>query len=312
MADIKIRPGNRIGELVVKKLIPSWEKGGMAYVILVTDAAHPEKEYALKIAKNDKDGGPLNFNALLSEANLLKKLEHDGIVKLAPLPKTESEKARNKPDRYWGVANEIAGRPPYFLMEYLPGGTLTDVLNRSADKQVKFAQVLAFAAKLASALAYMHDQDYCHNDLKPNNIMFRTIPGGESLPSPILIDFGISTTKGASYLDGLTVHYAAPEKLIHAIESSYKPPDDSGWMKVDIWGLGVILYQILTREYPYHGKDPNSLITTIRTNRPEPISKFRTKLPKGLEEVILDGCLCFDIKNRLDASELSKQLEKMQ
>ncbi|MCW5873104.1 MAG: serine/threonine protein kinase [Anaerolineales bacterium] len=282
----------------------------MAYVVLVS-AADDEKLYALKLAKRDKDGFKQNFNALLLEANLLKKLDHPGIVKLAPLPQSEAERERKKPRRFTAYASEFPDQPPYFLMDFLAGGTLTDVLNQTSNEDISLPQALQFAHKLAETLAYLHDQGFLHNDLKPNNIMFTSAAKARALDEPILIDFGISTTKGAPYLDGLTVHYAAPEKLLHAIDSSYKPPASSGWVKVDVWGLGVILYQMLTRKYPYHGDDPDSLITTIRTRRPERISEFRGKVSKKVEELILEGCLSSDAKNRLTSLELRKQLEGM-
>lgn len=311
MADIRLRPGTTIGSLVVRKLIPSWEKGGMAYVVLVSPIDNSDVHYALKIAKRDKEGTSLNYNALELEARLLGKLDHQGIVKLAALPQSDSQRDRKKPKQFWAYANEFRDRPPYFIMDYLEGGTLTDVLNRSGKKEFTFSSVVAFAYKLADALTYLHQQNYFHNDLKPNNIMFKKTGNTDSLPDPVLIDFGISTTKGASYLDGFTAHYAAPEKLLHAIDSSYKPPEGAGWMKVDVWGLGVILYQMLTMKYPYHGSDPNSLITTIRTKRPEPISNFRKKVPKEIEEIILDGCLCFEVRNRMSSQDVTKQLEAM-
>lgn len=312
MTDIKIRPGMKIGQLVVKRLLPSWEKGGMAFVVLVSPADHLDKHFALKIARKDKDGVTTwNYDALELEAHLLKKLDHDGIVKLAPLPQSASEIQRQKPRRYWDRALEFKEKPPYFMMQYMAGGTLTDVLNKTGVDSVKFPRFVDFAYKLSAALAYVHNSNFFHNDMKPNNIMFQNTSDADKLKNPILIDFGISTTTSAQYLDGLTAHYAAPEKLLHAIDSSYKPPKETGWMKVDIWGLGVILYQILTRKYPYHGDDPDSLITTIRARRPEPISNFQSKIPKQLEELILEGCLCVDVNNRSSSSEVFQKFERM-
>lgn len=309
MTNIKLRKGMRLGQLVIRQLIPAWEKGGMAYVVLASTEDDEKNLYALKLAKQDSEGTNQNFDALLLEARLLKKLDHPGIVKLAALPQTVSEIQRGKPKRYTAYANELPEKPPYFIMNFLAGGTLTDALNQKSSREVTLAETLNFAHKLAEALTYLHSQDFLHNDLKPNNIMFVSPSKAVGLSEPILIDFGIATTKGAPYLDGLTIQYAAPEKLLHAIDSSYKPPDSTGWAKVDVWGLGVILYQILTKKYPYHGDDPDSLITTIRTRRPERISEFRGEVPKKIEEIIMEGCLNSDVRNRLSSLELKKQLD---
>jgi serine/threonine protein kinase len=311
MADIRIRPGMNIGFMTVKKLLPSWEKGGMAFVVLASPENKPEENYALKIAKRDREGTTQNYHALELEAHLLNRLDHKGIVNLAALPQSHSEIQRKKPKKYWAYANEFKERPPYYLMEYLGGGTLTDILNKPGDPSLKLSRFVSFAHKLADALSYVHQHNFVHNDLKPNNIMFQKPKDAEGLSNPILIDFGISTTTSAQYLDGLTVHYAAPEKLLHAIDPSYKPPESTGWMKVDVWGLGVILYQMLTKRYPYHGEDPDSLITTIRTRRPEPIGNFQSKVPKQLEELIMEGCLCFDVNNRSSSSEVLQKFERM-
>ena len=125
---------------------------------------------------------------------------------------------------------------PFLVVEFLPGGTLADRLRRGP---VPAARAVDIGARLADALAALHEAGYMHGDIKPSNV------GLTSDGSPKLLDFGLAreTSDGAATRGG-TVRYLSPEVL------SGLPADEAD----DVWSLCVMLHEIVSGEHPFCGE----------------------------------------------------------
>lgn len=128
------------------------------------------------------------------------------------------------------------------LTEYLAGGELKEFL-KSRSKPIQESEAKTIFATLVSAIDYIHSNNVVHRDLKLENILLQKKDDPYNLK---IIDFGIS---------GLLSKVGG--EIIHAGTMMYSPPevvseeDLSSNPKIDIWSLGVILYVLLTKEFPF-------------------------------------------------------------
>ena len=152
----------------------------------------------------------------------------------------------------------------YFLMEYIPRGTLYSLVPKNGYSLISDQTVASLMKDVISALYYLHHMipPIIHRDIKPENILIN-----EEMRAK-LSDFGWS-----NYLNGIykrsticgTPIYLAPE-IINNIGHDEK---------IDIWGVGVLLFELLTGEAPWEGSDVN----TVKKN----IIKLNIKWPKKMD-----------------------------
>ncbi len=144
---------------------------------------------------------------------------------------------------------------PFVLMEYVSGPSLRDLL--SASPAGMGAQKAAFFLReIGKGLTYLHDRGIVHRDLKPGNIFFED--GYVKIG-----DYGLSKAMTASQHSGQTitvgtVHYMAPE----IGQGRY----DQG---IDIYALGVVLYEMLTGQTPFFGASPGEILMKHMASEPE-------------------------------------------
>ncbi|HWY73322.1 MAG TPA: serine/threonine-protein kinase, partial [Burkholderiaceae bacterium] len=209
-------------------------------------------------AKLGRDG----VAALLQEARIVSTLSHPNIVPLYD-------------------AFEDAG-VSYLVFEYVEGQSLADLIRQSGKLETGRAVVIAIA--LAQAVAYAHERNIVHRDIKPGNVMI-TRDG-----VPRLMDFGIASSAAAAGADSRTLlgtpSYMAPEYIEEGI---YLPSSD-------VFALGVVLYEMLTGTRPFRA--PTPLAAAIRrAQRRQPVSSVRPEAPKHWTEVI-EKCLEYDAASR--------------
>ncbi len=186
---------------------------------------------------------------------------------------------------------------PFLVMERIPGKSL-DALLKSAPLPAE--EVARIGALVATALHDIHRQHVLHLDLTPDNILFRK--SGEA----VLVDFGLSRHEQLPDLMAEeftlplgTAPYISPEQVL-SVRSD---------LRSDIFSLGVILYLLITREFPYG--DPKSLAGLKRRLYldPDPPSAINRECPRWLQEVILT-CLEVDPARRFgSAAQLAFALE---
>ena len=186
----------------------------------------------------------------------------------------------------------------YLVMEYLEGETLAERLARGP---LPLEQMLRFGIEIADALDKAHRQGIVHRDLKPGNVMLtksgvklldfglaKAIPTAvptSALTSLPTMAAGRSLTQEGTILG--TFQYMAPEQL------EAKEAD----ARTDIFALGVCLYEMATGNKAFSGASQASLVSSIMTAQPPPISSIQPASPPALDRVV-QNCLAKDPEDR--------------
>lgn len=155
------------------------------------------------------------------------------------------------------------------VSEYAPDGSLSDWLKEHGGRASTIDATVEITLGILDGLAHLHARRIIHRDLKPANILLQG-------KTPRLVDFGLArvlkTTSQSSNVSG-TYAYMPPEAF-----------DGKRSEQTDVWGAGVILYQMLTGRLPYPQTDDAALIGALLTREPEPPPH---DLPLALREVLI-------------------------
>jgi serine/threonine protein kinase len=172
---------------------------------------------------------------------------------------------------------------PYLVMEYLEGGTLRDLLQRGS---LSVARAVACGVQIADALRQVHQAGIVHRDISPANL-FLTIEGRVKL-----LDFGIAKLMRVS-----SSSQADPVKIDRDILTGtiqYMSPEQALCREVDtrsdIFSVGVVLYELLTRHRPFAGADIPTTIGQIIEATPVPLCVRATDAPIEIQNVV-NRCL---------------------
>ncbi len=273
--------------------------GGFATVWRATESGH-DAPLALKIGRVTDDPG---FDrTIIKEAEIIQRMQHPSIVRLFLLPRQD-----RTPVAY-ARAIELPGHPFFFAMEYLAGGTLADFLK--ATRRVSVAEAAAIGLAIGRALDHMHLLGYAHNDLKLENIVFRYPVAAGQAYSPTLIDFGIATRVKLQSAAG-SFYIMSPEQLVQAkMLAAPEVAEAVDHTRVDVWGLGILLYRMLGGRLPFEGRDERSVTSRILKSRPQSLLELSKDIPPELDSVIIDGCLAKNPAYRLSLVELGQYLRR--
>lgn len=170
---------------------------------------------------------------------------------------------------------------PFMVMELLRG---RDVMAVYRDEpQLETSRVVDWMMQVCSAMYEAHAAGIVHRDLKPSN-MFLVEGGTQELVK--VVDFGISKvlsakelTLQASFVG--TPQYMAPEQLRGESTIDHR---------ADLWAMGVILYRLLARQYPFKSDENASPIVAALANltaTPTPLEEYRPDLPEGLVAAVM-------------------------
>ncbi|MGH7700217.1 MAG: protein kinase domain-containing protein, partial [Gemmatimonadales bacterium] len=226
-------------------------KGGMAAVFLAHDLTL-EREVAIKVLPPDISQDPQVVKRFHQEAKTAARLDHPNII---PIYRVESEAGLN-----------------YFVMKYIAGTSLEDVLEKKQPLAVDYLQRVLWEA--ACALGHAHQRGVVHRDIKPANIMF------DHDGRVMLTDFGISKAfQTASALTGTgmiigTPHYMAPEQAKGA-------PVDG---RADQYALGVVAYRMILGKLPFTGDSVHTIL--YKHIFEEPARPARTDVPEHVTAAV--------------------------
>ncbi len=246
-------------------------RGGMGVVLRATDIG-VGRPVAIKVLPLP-DPDPDSRDRFLFEARVLGSLEHPAIVPIHEIGRTED------------------GRD-YFSMKLVQGRTLAEVL---AQGGTPLPELLAQFAKVCEAIDFAHSRGILHRDLKPANVMVG--PFGEVL----VMDWGLARVAGP---DGGTA--AAPGVLPgeHASRTlagtvlgtpSYMSPEQAAGdleridSRSDVYGLGALLYEILTGSPPFSGSTVQEILELVAAGRIVPPGRRAPDrgIPPDLEAIAL-------------------------
>ncbi len=248
--------------------------GGYGVVFLAWDK-QLQREVAIKIPRMDRT----HKNLLLREARAASQLKHPNIVRVYDV----------------GHSEDLT----YIISDYIEGMTLSRWSHR---RQIKILDACRFLIVIAKAIEYAHSKGVIHRDLKPGNIMV----DGDSKPH--ILDFGLSHSKlpavesiGKTGQPIGTPAYMSPEQV------TGKSKQVGPW--TDVYGLGVILYQLLTGELPFSGAS-ESIFDDIINEEPRPPQAVRGGIPAALNAIVLK-CLAKNPQDRYHtAGELVHDLNR--
>jgi serine/threonine protein kinase len=268
-------------------------RGGMGVILKVTHGDY-ERPLAMKLlhAQYHNSVVAQRFDR---EARVLRELDHPNIVKIYD----------------YGVEDDV----PFYVMEWIEGRSL-DVLLVEHLKE--FGQVPEYDwmanvfEGVADALAYCHENQIIHRDVKPGNIIVEQ----ESL-RPILVDFGIvrrmqntDAEEGTSF-DRNSINLSKTGE-VHGTPAYMSPeqlePGEFGDLtaRSDVWGFGATLFQMLTGAAPYQHAGANFYLALLE--RDPPLAKsLNEDIPDWLEN-LCRRCLQRDSKRRPDMNRILSDL----
>ncbi len=277
-AALRSQPANRVGHY---QIIEKLGAGGMGEVYRAKDEVLG-RDVALKFLLPALSSDEAGRKRLLREARTASSLNHPNICTIYEV----------------GEADDMT----YIAMEYLKGRTLSSIVR---GERLTADDVYRYGLQIADALAYAHAHGVVHRDLKSANVVV-TKEGYVKV-----LDFGLAKRRansdtGETLSETLTeqgsivgtIQYMAPEVLRGAEADA----------RVDVWALGVILYEMSTGNLPFGGRTQFEVTSAILRDRP---TRLPIELPSPLHTVIA-RCLAKDPEERYQsAAEVKVALEMM-
>jgi len=229
-------------------------RGGMGVVYRARQKAL-DRIVAVKVLLRASFAGPVERRRFTREAQAAARLQHPGIVGIFDIGEEE------------GV--------PWFSMEYIAGPNLERTVREFPMEARAAARCLQ---QIALALQHAHDHGVLHRDLKPSNILM------EGDGTPRISDFGIalitrSDGPALTRTDQMvgSPGYAAPEQAFHGEADP----------RTDVYGLGALLYHLLTTRPPFQGPTVNAILDQLRSSDPLPPRRLNPTIPRDLQTICL-------------------------
>ena len=247
-----LRPGHILdGRFAITEVL---SHGGMSTIFKAEDLHQGCQPVALKVPLEKLGLDSNHMNRFEREEEIARRLDHPYVMKFVRL--------------YGGKSRR------YLAMEYLEGATLYHALKQRP--WIPEAEALKLAGDICEALQHLHERGVHHRDLKPENIML--CQDG----SIRLMDFGISRLDSSRRLTFVgfapgTPHYMAPERV----------QCKRGDARTDIYGLGAILYEMLTGAIAFDHQDPMVIMNARVTGDPAAPRKVNRAISPQAEEIVL-------------------------
>ena len=243
------------------RLVHRLGRGGQGDVWLAEDP-RLGRQVAVKLLRSVVFASEAGLARFRREAQLAARLDHPGICSVFDV-------------------GEV-GSVPYLVMRHVAGQPLDEAIPAlvpaaGADRHARLVRVVTIVVAIAEALHAAHEAGVLHRDVKPQNVMLA------ANDQPVLLDFGLARLVGDDAVftrTGETLGtpaYLAPELLAEAPERA-----DRG---VDVYGLGVLLFECLTGERPFEGPTLESLYRQILDGPPPDVRQRNPAVPRELATV---------------------------
>nr|WP_309099318.1 Stk1 family PASTA domain-containing Ser/Thr kinase [Fredinandcohnia onubensis] len=227
--------------------------GGMANVYLARDVIL-ERDVAIKVLRLDFSNDEEFIKRFRREAHAATSLAHPNIVSIYDVGEEE--------DIY------------YIVMEYVPGQTLKQYIQRNAPLHPK--EAINIMLQLTSAITHAHQNQIVHRDIKPQNILI------DHDGTVKVTDFGIAVALSSTTITQTnsvlgSVHYLSPEQARGGMSTR----------KSDIYSLGIVMFELLTGRVPFEGESAVSIaLKHLQSDTPSP-KRWNATIPQSVENVIL-------------------------
>lgn len=280
--------------------------GGMGRVWRAQDE-QLQREVALKELRPDQVNNSKTAARFVREALLTAQLEHPGVVPV------------------YELTTQAKSGQPFYAMRFVHGGTLSEAVRAFHAKResgqvesLELVRLLTAFTAVCNTIGYAHSRGVIHRDLKGDNVILGDF--GEV----IVLDWGVAKRLGqpdddpASFSDmapsrpGLTLQgeivgtpaYMAPEQA----EGRLDAIDE----RTDVYGLGAMLYEILTGKPPFVGERTMEVLQQAMRGNPKAPREHWPEVPVGLEEICLKAMARQPEQRFARADELGKAVQQWQ
>lgn len=245
-----LHPGDKLDNYEIERLVA---RSGMASIYRAKDT-RSGIPVALKIPHPEAEADPLLFDRFRREEEIGKKLDHPSVMKVYG----DEDKHRI-----------------YMVLEWVDGRLLRQILIE--QKKLPVERAVRLTLSTLDALEYIHSHGVVHRDLKPENIM---VDPEDHIK---LIDFGIAGASGTRRLTfaKLTQAMGTPDYI-----SPEQVKSKRGDARSDIYAMGVMLYEMLTGDVPFHGPNPFAIMNDRLLNNPVPPRELNPEISPQLQEII--------------------------
>lgn len=251
-------------------------EGGMAQVYLARDI-RLGREVAVKVLDPKLAERPGFRERFMREARVAAALDHPNIVPLFDFGDTEAL---------------------YLVMPYVSGGSLQDMLPHTP---LPIGEVVKYGSQIADALEYAHQRKVVHRDVKPANMLAhadgRLMLSDFGLAKIVSVTRELTAATPRNRPDAGTPEYMAPEQVTGNSDS-----------RSDIYGLGVVLYLLLTGRLPFSGSSSREVMQAHLYKEPASLRRHNPAVPAAMEAVVLRALAKHPADRFQRASELGAAL----
>jgi serine/threonine protein kinase len=175
----------------------------------------------------------------------------------------------------YDIGEAEQGRP-YIVSQYVPGGSLSDLLRRAPNHRLPVSDTIRIAEQLCLGIKYAHSLGIVHRDIKPANVFL----AGDG--TPLLGDFGLAIAPDQSRITshGMMVGTAAYMSPEQALGRVLEP-------RSDLYSLGALIYELLSGRPPFIGDDLMAIVSQHVNAVPEPPSKHTPGISPSLDALVL-------------------------
>ena len=253
--------------------------GGNGVVYKATDTELGEVVAVKTLRPGSMLEDPVTLDRFKSEIRLARRISHRNVVRIHDIGE--------------------AGGMYFITMEYIAGTPLNELIDARGPIDVQ--STLAIAKQLCRALEVAHEQGIIHRDIKPSNIIVQ--------PDGVLkvMDFGVARTIARNVTmtqTGMVVGtpaYMAPEQLVGETVDS----------RADLFAVGVVLYECLTRRRPFDAVSPTGLLGQLLGTKPVPPHEINPQVPWPLSAIVLSLLASVPDARPPSAAELREKLARL-